>query len=361
MILLFLIVLSFISFVLLYNYNTTKTQFSRYAMYMASLFVVSSFVVFISKYKALFYIPVGLILSFLIGSCVFLFLKDKAKMFYRSLLINGIIFSTVVIVYFGLRYFSAINLIHYHWLVNIGVVVSCLFYASLGYINYMKRSNQVQDNFLIAYIVMLLSYACISGITFLSNKNTLFDQDYVFMFFSLAVVLLSLMHEYIIVRNSQEKVVDTGGGLAFSAMGDVESKALDESYLTIINEKRVAEVVVVEELQENERMEISQLLYERIIKTKVFLQEDLSLNHLASIVQVNEKRLRKYFKQSDASSYKAYINRLKIEYAVNLVSERNKQITVEELSVLAGFSTRLAFYRAFVQVHGFPPSKLLHE
>jgi len=105
--------------------------------------------------------------------------------------------------------------------------------------------------------------------------------------------------------------------------------------------------------------EIRQVITVKLIETRLFLNPVLNLEELARVLQFPKAELTEYFKVSSAATFKQYINRLRVEYAVLMIRENEENYTVEELSLLCGFNTRLSFYRAFVEVFGFAPSAIM--
>ncbi|MDM1044523.1 helix-turn-helix transcriptional regulator [Myroides sp. 1354] len=118
------------------------------------------------------------------------------------------------------------------------------------------------------------------------------------------------------------------------------------------------QLAVVEETSYKSAV-IREVISEKLIESRLFLNPTLNLDQLADLVQVPKSDLTRFFKESQAITFKQYINRLKVEYAILLIREREESYTVEELSLLCGFNTRLSFYRAFVDVYGFAPSEIL--
>ncbi|MFG0592255.1 helix-turn-helix domain-containing protein [Myroides odoratimimus] len=147
-----------------------------------------------------------------------------------------------------------------------------------------------------------------------------------------------------------------------------DQQDLDESDVSIeCKEKEEVEVCLdTNELQftmekEQRMMVIRQKLFEQLIESKLYLDVDLTLQKLSEVIEIDKKELLEYFKKSNAVSFRQYINRLRVEYAVELIKEKNMDVTVEELTSFCGFNTRLSFYRAFVHIYGFPPSALLSK
>ncbi|MHC5201507.1 helix-turn-helix domain-containing protein [Myroides sp. LJL119] len=95
-----------------------------------------------------------------------------------------------------------------------------------------------------------------------------------------------------------------------------------------------------------------------IIDNKAFLNPDLSLDGFAQHVGYPATIVRRYIRQSSSVTFKNYINRLKVEYAIELIKDNKNKISIEDLSIMAGFNNRISFYRAFVTVYGFAPSEI---
>ncbi|MDM1046327.1 helix-turn-helix transcriptional regulator [Myroides sp. 1354] len=113
------------------------------------------------------------------------------------------------------------------------------------------------------------------------------------------------------------------------------------------------------EMTEIEVLALKRLLFTQVIDTALFLDSTLTLSKVANLLNVDKSTLIRYFEQSEARTFKKYISRLRIEYAIHIIQIKEKDITVEELTILCGFNTRLSFYRAFVHFYGFAPSELL--
>ncbi len=146
------------------------------------------------------------------------------------------------------------------------------------------------------------------------------------------------------VSNATAKKADVGGMTTFDQISvtqlpDVEVRLVENTVLQLTD--------------------IRIILSKELIDSRLFLNPTLNLDQLAEVVEVPKSDLMRFFKASTSFTFKQYINRLKVEYAILLISEGEESYTVEELSLLCGFNTRLSFYRAFVNVYGFAPSEIL--
>ncbi len=85
-----------------------------------------------------------------------------------------------------------------------------------------------------------------------------------------------------------------------------------------------------------------------IDEDKVFLQKNLRVDEVASLVGTNRTYISRILKDEYNSSFWEFINRKRIEYAKEQVLI-NRGLTVEELADLCGFSHGSTFSRAFRQ------------
>ncbi|WP_235280440.1 helix-turn-helix domain-containing protein [Myroides profundi] len=231
-----------------------------------------------------------------------------------------------------------------------------------------------KNSVILSYILLVLS--CSFFYAVLTFKPIgVFDVDYIYVFYCLILLIvafLDAMNSYII-KNYKERLKIKSEAIQL-LIGELEEPnlasqpELDESEVAIeYSEKEVVEVCLdTKEPQftlekEQRMMVIRQKLFEQLIESKLYLNVDLTLQKLSEVLEVDKKELSEYFKESNSVSFRQYINRLRVEYAVGLIKEKNKDVTVEELTSFCGFNTRLSFYRAFVQVYGFPPSALLSK
>lgn len=99
---------------------------------------------------------------------------------------------------------------------------------------------------------------------------------------------------------------------------------------------------------------IRQLLAERCVDSKLFLQHDLSMQQLAATLGTNRTYLGMYF-SSQGINYNAYINGLRINHFITLYHEavaNEKPFTVQQLASESGYRSYSTFSLAFKQRMG---------
>ncbi|WP_286417445.1 helix-turn-helix domain-containing protein [Myroides odoratimimus] len=229
-----------------------------------------------------------------------------------------------------------------------------------------------KNSVVVSYILLVLSCSFFYAVLIFKPIGV-FDVDYIYIFYCLVLIIVAFLdaiNSYVI-KNCKGRLNIKSETIQL-LIGESEEpylndqQDLDELDVSIeCKEKEVVEVCLdTKELQftmekEQRMMVIRQKLFEQLIESKLYLNVDLTLQKLSEVIEIDKKELSEYFKESNAVSFRQYVNRLRVEYAVGLIKEKNKDVTVEELASFCGFNTRLSFYRAFVQVYGFPPSALL--
>ncbi|MEC4053479.1 AraC family transcriptional regulator [Myroides odoratimimus] len=231
-----------------------------------------------------------------------------------------------------------------------------------------------KNSVVVSYILLVLSCSFFYGVL-IFRPIGIFDVDYIYVIYCLVILVVAFLdaiNSYIInnckgrLKIKSEMIQLLIGESEESYLNDQQD--LDESDVSIeCKEKEEVEVCLdTNELQftmekEQRMMVIRQKLFEQLIESKLYLDVDLTLQKLSEVIEIDKKELLEYFKKSNAVSFRQYINRLRVEYSVELIKEKNMDVTVEELTSFCGFNTRLSFYRAFVHIYGFPPSALLSK
>ena len=139
----------------------------------------------------------------------------------------------------------------------------------------------------------------------------------------------------------------------------------------------VAETVVTEDVEDNAQpsvcnrptsvaslaKNIGSLLKQHCEEPQLYLQYDLSLSQLATMIGVNRSYLSKHF-ALQGITYNAYINGLRIQHFVDLCHERaatHQPLSVKQLALESGFRSYSTFNAAFQQVMGTTATEWLHS
>ena len=98
--------------------------------------------------------------------------------------------------------------------------------------------------------------------------------------------------------------------------------------------------------------EIRKLMDEK----QLFLQPNLKINDLASMLNTNRNYIYNAINQSIGMSFAEYINKKRIEYAVRLI-DQDREMLLADVAHKSGFSSPSAFYRNFKLYMDCTPSE----
>ena len=87
---------------------------------------------------------------------------------------------------------------------------------------------------------------------------------------------------------------------------------------------------------------------------KIYLDKDISLVRLSQMLYTNTTYLSRVINKYFGCNLKALLNRYRVKHAKDLLGDEN--CNMEELPALCGFSSRSAFYNAFVRFEHMTPT-----
>ena len=93
-----------------------------------------------------------------------------------------------------------------------------------------------------------------------------------------------------------------------------------------------------------------------------YLQNDCNLAYMAKLTGIPAHHLAYYFRDERRQPFNEYRNHWRVQHAKKLIREgRAKELTLEAIGLLSGFSTRNTFYTAFRKIEGSPPSTFVDK
>jgi len=259
----------------------------------------------------------------------------------------------------------------------IAIIALSFVYASYGYWCLMQNLlYKTLRQFVVFYIAILYCTSILFFVVYLYPHRTFIYLDYLFHFNSLLLVIGATVYEirlYVYFKNKtiHEESVDLVNKNKLNRLFDdvlLDVTIPSQQNMVPIGTKEFSQIplpqlhqvdVIPEEVLQQKHQAIRKAIMTELIETRLFLDPCFNLDQLSSLICFSKADLVEFFKESASSTFKQYMNRLKVEYAILVIAENEENYTVEELSLLCGFNTRLSFYRAFMHVYGFPPSALL--
>jgi len=110
-------------------------------------------------------------------------------------------------------------------------------------------------------------------------------------------------------------------------------------------------------MNETQTADLCERLNRLVNEKKVFVQPDIKISSLATELKTNTNYLSKLIHDNFHLNFNDYINRLRVEYACQLLNDDNaKNLPLQNIWHKAGFATRSTFYEAFRKHSGATPS-----
>ena len=91
-----------------------------------------------------------------------------------------------------------------------------------------------------------------------------------------------------------------------------------------------------------------------------YLQEDCNLAYISKLLGIPVHHLAYYFREERKQTFNDYRNEYRVRHAKELIRQgKAKEMTLEAIGLLSGFSTRKTFIATFKKVEGVPPGVFL--
>jgi AraC-like DNA-binding protein len=121
-----------------------------------------------------------------------------------------------------------------------------------------------------------------------------------------------------------------------------EPKEKEAAYRTLVSPK------LMDELKEK--------ILDIVVMQKKYLDKDYSARKLADDLGTNTRYISAVVNVRFHMNYTSFINKYRIEEAMSiLVDKRYKDLRIEEVSDMVGFSNRQSFYASFYKINQMTP------
>lgn len=214
-------------------------------------------------------------------------------------------------------------------------------YAFTGYfkINKLLLNNNIRLLILRVMWIMIFMALVSLGIVFYNN----------ILYYDLSVTYLALLcfsvviFNYYMARLRYVKVISR-------SEDELEKSTEDQQVLLKYEKSKLAEDVLVAY-----RIKVEQIVHSK----KSFLKVNFTLDDLEQETKIAKHHLSQFFSTTYGMNFNAYINKLRVEYAKELLEKKEFDISVSELGDECGFNSRTSFFRAFKKYEGVSPSEYI--
>lgn len=106
--------------------------------------------------------------------------------------------------------------------------------------------------------------------------------------------------------------------------------------------------------------ELFEHIHQTIVEQQMFLDPDFSREKFIRIGLINKNKVARLLRQYAGSNLNGYINRLRLEYACQLMRE-HPDAPIKAIALNSGFKQIRTFYRVFFDKYGVTPTEYKAE
>lgn len=135
-----------------------------------------------------------------------------------------------------------------------------------------------------------------------------------------------------------------------------QKEELRKAYAEIEKEEVEERPTVVQKVNDEEnRLRFMQMEAE-LISGRLFLNPNMTREDLMRVAGLSKNRLGALLQEQANDNFSGYLNRLRVEYSVALLKEKDK-FTIDAIATMSGFNSRSAYYAAFNKVFHLSPAQ----
>lgn len=331
------------------NYRTVKIPVFTATIIVILLFDVNLFLVNHLSSKETGFLP----FKALFGPLFFLHIKmfNQARVSKRSLAWHALFPLFLFLVFFYLLFFRNLSDSMFSaYLIILAEGISMFFYGLYALLpRHTQHSSKLRDIISICSIVFILDAA----FTILNTVSALKSQDFdihnlhfindPFYFVSVLLGWVYFFCSISMMINPDEILYPSLHRLSVDEKEEETADGEDHSYKK-------------GRLSEDTLLEMEGKLSALMLTEKVYLKNDLTLSDLARQLKVTNPHLTQLLNIKIGLNFYQYVNRLRVNHAIEELQNRGGNITLEELSYICGFNNRASFNRYFKEVTGMQPS-----
>jgi AraC-like DNA-binding protein len=307
-------------------------------------------------------LPLGFFYAPYLYSCFIVFLKEyketQGEISEESDVLRHIYLHFLPGVVYTLGYVIALIkadtenvefLVNYYLLYYISLGMQLILYATFGYFAISKLNLPKHIRLVILRVIWIMIFVGIIAMG-LILYNAIPNNDGNILY--IAILCLSMvLFFYYIERLKKDEVFISQGGV----IKEVVEKVEVESVVVELNKYEKSKFS--EEFANEYKAKIEKV----ILKDQLYLKPTCSLEAVEKLAKIQKHHLSQFFSTEYGKHFNAYINELRIEYAKNVLIERDYNVSVSELGEECGFNSRTSFFRAFKKYVGVSPSEYIEN
>ncbi len=203
--------------------------------------------------------------------------------------------------------------------------------------------------FFFAMLFVLINFSHFLGVSSVFYSRLIFNIISIVILFYLFIKGFTQRNIYLAQHQSKQHV------LAF-----LPNELQQNNFTVQVDEETTEAKIKYSQsgLSDDKRNSIFNELNILVTKRKVFLNSDLDIDLLATVLQTNSTWLSQIINEMYGQNFFNFVNKIRIEEACEaLLNEENNKYTLEALAKSCGFNSRSSFHSAFKKFTGATPSE----
>ena len=193
----------------------------------------------------------------------------------------------------------------------------------------------------------------VEKLEFKAEQEKLENANLRLLIFGLMIIVMILTGTISTIINNLNKIKRKNRVLYQSMLSQ---EALEEEFKRKEEALRMS-LVSDNETSDDEDDRLYLRLKELMKDEKNYTDPNISRRALAAKLVTNERYLFETIKKHLNLSFAEYINLLRLDYAREILSKKNNEMTLEDIAIMSGFKTRQTFHRLFRDRYGLTPSE----
>ncbi|EEC53345.1 transcriptional regulator, AraC family [Bacteroides eggerthii DSM 20697] len=135
-----------------------------------------------------------------------------------------------------------------------------------------------------------------------------------------------------------------------------QKEKLRKAYAGIEKEESEEKQAAAQEVKNEENRLRFMQMETHLISGRLFLNPDMTREDLMKITGLSKNRLSALLQEQANDNFSGYLNRLRVEYSVALLKEKDK-FTIDAIASMSGFNSRSTYYTAFNKIFHLSPAQ----
>ena len=135
-----------------------------------------------------------------------------------------------------------------------------------------------------------------------------------------------------------------------------QKEKLRKAYAGIEKEESEEKQAAAQEVKNEENRLRFMQMETHLISGRLFLNPDMTREVLMKLTGLSKNRLSALLQEQANDKFSGYLNRLRVEYSVALLKEKDK-FTIDAIASMSGFNSRSTYYTAFNKIFHLSPAQ----